>query len=278
MFEMRMLKGEQDFRVERKKISASYEMKDTHFHPYFELYYLYSGSCDTFIKQEIYHVKAGDLILIPNMELHRTMQYSQGNNERIVLNFLPRFLEQMMKECGEDAGNLLRIMHASVPLGQRKYVENLLEQIVYETEKRDPYSRTVVKCHVYELLVFMQRIFQYKQDIPEQNTEAEQYFNAARYIGEHYQEELTLSSLSRRFSISPTYFSKRFKKYLSVGFKEYLIQIRIKEASVRLLETDKTITEIAEECGFEDSNYFSDVFRRTKGITPGQYRKTPLIV
>ena len=48
------------------------------------------------------------------------------------------------------------------------------------------------------------------------------------------------------------------------GFKEYIINVRIKHACELLLNTNKSITTIAFECGFNDSNYFGDAFRRTK--------------
>lgn len=279
MFEMRAMKISQELRVERKKISANYEMKDTHFHPYFELYYLYSGSCDTFIQKEIYHIKAGDLVLIPNMEIHKTMRYSEGTNKRIVLNFASNYLDSLRTECGaEETKRLLKLTIVSVPRGQRVYVENLFNQIIYENEQQDDYQKILKRNYVYELLIFMHRISRHRDSHSTLPEGEERFIAATEYICENYAQSLTLEVLAKQFNMSPTYFSKVFKKYTSFGFKEYLLHIRLKEASIRLLESNKSITEIAGECGFEDSNYFSDVFKRKKGITPSQYRKTPMII
>ena len=78
--------------------------------------------------------------------------------------------------------------------------------------------------------------------------------------------------MAKQFSISRSYLSKKFKQTTGFGFKEYLLNVRIKEACRLLLETNHSITDIAFACGFNDSNYFGDAFRRIKGISPNKYR------
>ena len=73
--------------------------------------------------------------------------------------------------------------------------------------------------------------------------------------------------------MSSTYFSKKFKEVTGFGFKEYILNIRMKKACLLLLETKLSVTEIAYETGFNDSNYFGDVFKRIKGVSPLKYRK-----
>ena len=93
------------------------------------------------------------------------------------------------------------------------------------------------------------------------------------YIYFNYDKEITLEDVSLKFNISKSYFSKRFKEVTGFGYKEYLISVRLREACEQLLNTDKSITQIAYECGFNDSNYFGDAFRKTKGVSPNKYRK-----
>ena len=69
-----------------------------------------------------------------------------------------------------------------------------------------------------------------------------------------------------------TYFSRQFKALTGFGFLEYLTQTRIRAAEQLLAETDLSIVDIAELAGFSCSNYFGDVFRRYKGVSPSAYR------
>lgn len=277
MFEMRAMEDTQDFRIERKKITANYRMKEAHFHPYYELYYLYAGSCSTFIGHTLYHVQAGDLILIKNMDIHRTLDYSSRSNERIVMNFTPRFLNLMEAECGGEAmEKIFDVSHIRVPSGKREYIENLLNHMVYEDKIKGSFHQLLKKGHLYEILLFMfhSRAAQ-KKSVEELDCREERFYEAAKYICDHYAQDVTLEEVAASINMAPTYFSRQFKKVTSFGFKEYLIQIRVREATVLLLESDSPVTEIASRCGFNDSNYFCEVFKKVKGVSPRQYRKTP---
>ena len=71
--------------------------------------------------------------------------------------------------------------------------------------------------------------------------------------------------------MSPSHFSKQFKSITGVGLSEYINVSRISKAEKLLRKTNKPITEIATECGFNDSNYFAAVFKKIKGTTPKKY-------
>lgn len=98
---------------------------------------------------------------------------------------------------------------------------------------------------------------------------------ATRYIYQNFQRPISLEDAAEVASLSPTYFSKKFKLVTGMGFKEYLNYVRLKHAQTALLTTSNTITDIALECGFNDGNYFKDLFRKVYGRSPREYRKNP---
>ncbi len=98
---------------------------------------------------------------------------------------------------------------------------------------------------------------------------------ATKYIYKNFRKPLTLNEVSAVASLSPTYFSKKFKATTGMGFKEYLNYVRLKHAQTALLTTNNTITDIALEYGFNDSNYFKDLFRKVYGKSPREFRKNP---
>ena len=92
-----------------------------------------------------------------------------------------------------------------------------------------------------------------------------------RYISENTNTDLSLSNLAQKYSISPNYLSKQFKKISGLLLSEYISISRINMAENLLKNQKLPITEIATRCGFNDSNYFAAVFKRYKGITPKKY-------
>ena len=89
----------------------------------------------------------------------------------------------------------------------------------------------------------------------------------------NYAENLTLESMARRAMVSESHFSRLFKSTTSIGFKEYLNMLRIREAQRLLLNTCASVCEIAFSCGFNDSHYFSTHFKSGHGVSPLGFRR-----
>ena len=96
---------------------------------------------------------------------------------------------------------------------------------------------------------------------------------AKEYIDANYSKDLSLDDLSRKFDISPYYFSKLFKNKTGVNFIDYLTNIRIERAKELLADSDVSIKEICSEVGYADPNYFSRIFKKVTGVTPTEYKE-----
>jgi two-component system response regulator YesN len=93
------------------------------------------------------------------------------------------------------------------------------------------------------------------------------------YIEQHFQDDLSLSSLSERFHFSPQYIAKKFKELNNTTVMTYLTEIRLNKAKSLLRFTDKPVSEIANSIGYEDENYFGKVFKKQHGVPPLQFRR-----
>ncbi len=94
-----------------------------------------------------------------------------------------------------------------------------------------------------------------------------------REIKERFAENLTLRELSQKYFVNSSYLGQIFRKKYGQSFKDYLGSYRISEAAQQLLKTDKKISQIAEEVGYHDTDYFINKFIELKGCTPSRYRK-----
>ncbi|ECU9386489.1 AraC family transcriptional regulator [Salmonella enterica subsp. enterica serovar Newport] len=93
------------------------------------------------------------------------------------------------------------------------------------------------------------------------------------HIDSHYHMEISRESVAEAFNISPGYLSRLFSRESDVKFNEYLKLARISRSKTLLTNTTMKINEVAEKCGFTDTNYFCKVFRDINDCTPLEYRR-----
>ena len=263
------------FTITKMKRSALFSMKTTHYHPYHELFYLISGECNMFFNHNIYKFKPGDLVIIPSGEIHKTNYPANGNHQRVAISFNDEDLKWIYETLGKDElKDSLSGIVISIPDKRRDYVEGIMSKLIFENEMPDALSESFTKLIFQELLLFIIRCQKYEENvIKEIDVDNSLIQEVATYIFDNFDKSIYLDEVATKFNISRSYLSKKFKTITGFGFKEYLVNVRIKQACKYLLETDKTITDIAFLCGFNDSNYFGDAFRHIKGMAPNKFRK-----
>ena len=265
---------QKNFEIKKFKRSA-FKAKKVLSHPFHELFYLALGECTAFISHNIYKFHHGDIVIVPAGTIHKTDYTGKGMHERIVISFKPTVTEWLNNVVGTDiVSDVMQAGVISIPEKRRDYIESLLEKLLFENEGQDPLSPGFVSVALAELMLFITRCKNYEENVIKEievNNRIMQ--EVATYIYNHYSERLILEDVALKFTLSSSYLSKKFKSVTGFGFKEYIINVRIQHACELLLNTNKSITDIAFECGFNDSNYFGDAFRRTKGISPNKYRK-----
>lgn len=94
-----------------------------------------------------------------------------------------------------------------------------------------------------------------------------------RIVQERYNQRLILNNIAEELYISPIYLSRLFREETGYSFKDYRAQVRMEAAQRALLEGSLSIAEIAEQCGFASSNYFSESFKSYYGVSPSEYKK-----
>lgn len=96
---------------------------------------------------------------------------------------------------------------------------------------------------------------------------------ALSYMEEHYDRLLSIQEMGKEMGMSPTYFSRFFRKSTGQTFHSYLTSIRLCRAREVLLEGEESVTGTALSCGFPNVKSFIEVFKREYGFTPAQYRR-----
>ncbi|MBQ6449002.1 MAG: response regulator [Bacillus sp. (in: Bacteria)] len=99
---------------------------------------------------------------------------------------------------------------------------------------------------------------------------------AKDYIQDHLGESITIKLIAQQVYMSPTYFSVYFKEQTGETILDYITKTRLKKATDLLETTDLKIYDIAVQLGYQDTKYFSRLFRQWYGYTPSQYREAHL--
>lgn len=94
-----------------------------------------------------------------------------------------------------------------------------------------------------------------------------------KMIHEYYKDGITLDEIAGRLNITPEYLSAQFQKEMGLNFSAYIRNYRIGKAKQLLVSGNMKVYEVAEEVGYQDSKYFSRVFRQVTGQKPDEYRK-----
>jgi AraC-like DNA-binding protein len=157
---------------------------------------------------------------------------------------------------------------------QLNTVNDRLRELHHETAAKTPGYRVMAKALFMQLTVFLSRC--YSETPPEESLDLLRLGDAIAYSETHYAEKITLADLAQKAHLSARHFQRIFQECLGHSPIDHLLHIRIQKAAELLRHSKRTITEIAFDCGFSDSNYFTRQFRKITGQTPRQYRASTL--
>ena len=175
-----------------------------------------------------------------------------------------------------ENSNAVPFYHIHLDGNQMAQVEQIYENIYNEYQLKQVGYEHIVFSHLMILLVLVLRLITCHDRYDSNNSyEKEIIRNAIRYIDEHYADpNLTLEDVASRAFLSKSYFGKLFRKYANQKFTTYVQNKRITAACELLISTDKKIIDIIEMVGYHDVKHFNEVFKRTIGKTPSEYRRS----
>lgn len=258
--------------VDKSVSSGAWEMLKMHAHNVHELYFLVSGQRRYFIEDTLYDVEVGDLMIIPKAKLHRSLTKGNGPHARYVVYFDEKMVDALVNRIGaENYEKLLEFRKLQLPPEVFRQVRAGLEQMCAEKQAPDEFSHVVDTYILENILLLALRYGVPKAPVVEKNVSKMQ--EVAHYINKNLASHISLKDAANVAHMEATYFSKAFKAATGEGFQEYLTKVRLQKAEQLLEHSDLPVSRVAEACGFSAANYFSDVFRRWKGLSPSQYRK-----
>ena len=262
-----------DFEIYRYRYMDEVEL---HHHDFYEIYMLLRGSVSYTVENRIFHMRAGDLMLISPLELHQARVDSNDEPyERIVLWVDRGYLESLssphtsLTRCFDTTipghTNLLRLPGATgAPL------RTTVDKLCALKASKDYGSDLLAQSALVELLVGLNRAAADRGDARPVGTSDQVVDAVLHYINEHYSEPLTLDQLSEKFFISKYHLLRKFDAQVGTTVHRYILQKRLLNAK-QLLAGGVPPNEVCQYCGFGDYANFYRAFRAEYNQTPRQY-------
>lgn len=252
-----------------------------HYHNFYELVIVKSGSGKHITKDGSYTIRPGDAFLIRSGDRHGYCDLRQL--ELINLLYRPEKLQFLLDELRttdgynfffetdpDFAGKFRFKERLSLMPETMLKIDELTRQMVYEQSGNNSAGALMVKVLFIQLITLICRNFETYQ-LP--FGEVGEITEIIRYLERHCREKISLQLLAKRFGKSVSSLSRLFQNSLNTSPMAYLIRLRLTKAAGELLSSSASIYEISVKYGFHDSNYFSKMFSRQFGISPRSYRQ-----
>ena len=236
-----------------------------HTHNHLELFYIVGGKGQFLIQDQLYPVDANNLVVINPNVIHTEVSLNAQPLEYIVLG-----IEGIELQTRDTANGQFSILDHF----ESVEISSCLRNILRETELKNTGYEDVCQAYMEILLIRLMRNIALAIPSEPQSVSANRQCAAIRrYIDLHFKEALTLEQLAEESHMSKYYLSHTFKREYGVSPINSMISRRIEESKYLLVETDLSLSQIAQLLGFSSLSYFSQVFHRTQGISPKEYRQ-----
>lgn len=259
----------------------------THWHREMEILYILTGEMEVVIERQRFLAKEGDILFIPPNLIHGAVKHQNSECAFFALVFDSFFVESHLSDQIQQSyfdpilnHSAQHIVHATSETPNLVALQEHISEIIESFALKQNYYELILKAHLLlffkELYTEKDKLFHYNA-IQENKDELTSYKckRILLYIEENYKNHITLKEVSDHMGYSREHFCRFFKKNFKMSFFSYLNIMRIRKAEYLLLHSQLKIIDIALECGFDDPNYFTTVFKAETRLTPTEYRKSP---
>lgn len=189
----------------------------------------------------------------------------------------PVYVEQKRIICIHISGYRNNLKRSKRNMEKISLLCNSLFFEVYEQLSQEkPTFKTVESFIVpleYMLKALYQKCKELNKSLPAVTVADQLYISALKHINDNYMNDISAEDIANQLGYSVSYLRAVFKEKCGVSLQNKINDIRIKNSEFLLLNTTMSITDISFNCGFQDSNYFSVVFKKRNGVSPLLFRK-----
>lgn len=267
--------GEQ-ISVEKNSRPAQYCMPSMEISTdHYDISYIISGDRKAITPVQSFSYHAGDAAMGIPYIYHRTVSESDEPYANYLIKFTPRFIEPFINQVGKNIFDELceQRVFRFLPDKQTK-IKLLFHEMLEEYKSRAPYKEFILQGMLFRLLTTVYEnkldcsVTKYKSPL------STPVLEAVYYIENNYNKPISLGDLARAAHFSDSYFSRLFTAQMGISLNEYISNVRINHVKRLLINTTKSVTEIALDTGYCSGDYLSVRFKNKTGMTPTEFRRS----
>ncbi|MCK8824027.1 GH39 family glycosyl hydrolase [Fuchsiella alkaliacetigena] len=248
------------------KISFDYST-DEHLHNAIEFIWALQGKLYIQLEDKEYFLKENDLFLINKYTSHKIIE-SEKEGVYLRINIDPRV-------SGDYSNKYYSLYSNNTSKDEYETLRFLISQLVYIYKNSSPNKFNKIKEGVIKLMSFLEQNFTIASDSYNSLFEKQKYKiikDVIEYIDLNYMKEIKLQEIAVEKHYSTSYLSKLFKEIVGINFTDYLDRVRLQSAISSIIYSNKKISQIAYENGFNNLKSFYRVFNRYNNCTPVECR------
>ena len=236
-----------------------------------ELVYVTKGSAECIVNGEELTLEEGGFVLLNSEDVHLVRPVGESSCSLLSMIFSLEYI----KLFRNSVDGILFDLESDKEVKQK--INSLLGDIAKSFENKSSYNSLLQIAYVNHIYYLMlEHCVCYKR-LPASSGLPKRDFSYAKtaisYINENYTREITLDEISMIVNLSPSYFSKYFKKVTQISYSEYLANLRLEKAIQDMLENNTSVSAAALRNGFANVKSFITQCKKVYKCTPAQYKK-----
>lgn len=242
----------------------------------YRLMYLKSGRMNFQVKKETFVLSAGDVLFMPAGTKYSTVAFGKPVElYNILFNVTgggQGHDNQLSRPCFSALNTRERVEFSDVKelndcrVFKIPFIGEAFQEIAEEYARYGEFSQLIINA---ELTLLLLKLLKSNT----RSSRGQQVDMIIKYINDNINTDISCGTVAAHFNYHPNYINKIMRLTTGSSLHSYIMNCKCKMAANMLLETDKSVTEIAHELYFCDSSHFSNVFSRIMKSSPSKYRK-----
>lgn len=253
---------------------------DPHWHPEYEINYVYQGPVTIFTNGKTYTLNSNELFFTNKNVIHFCKCPECKNQHFVSLLFGEEFVfpgnsdpifKKYIQNLNDRHLGFPDIITAETP-GGPEILESVRNFITIFMQKKPAFEIALRN----ELLRIYQIAFEYNLFVEAHDPQSALnsiVHQAILYLQQNFMYPISIHDLAAKYHVTHSHFCRLFKSSVGTTPLTYLQDYRLSTAAPMIIQTNDPINSIAYACGFDDLNYFSRCFKKKHGLSPSEYRK-----